>query len=144
MSDDPIRQQAAAASTGNAELLIIDVATFDHLIHAGHQVFVIVAGIMILNHVPKFLAVADAAARIRIQHRISLRCHPLKFVIENETVGDVRAAMNVQDQRVLLMRIETGRPLYPGLDAFAVETVVPNLFRIGEIQFREQPVIDVG
>src|SRR5205814_3930737 len=59
LSDDPIRQQPAAASTGNAELLIIDVATFDHLIHAGHQVFVIVAGIMILNHVPKFLAVAD-------------------------------------------------------------------------------------
>ena len=98
---------------------------------------------MILNHVPKFLAVAGAPARIRVKHHISLRCHPLKFVIENETVGDVRSAMNVQNQRILFMRIETGRLLQPGLDAFAVETVVPNLFRLGEIQFREQLVIDL-
>jgi hypothetical protein len=62
---------------------------------------------------------------------------------ENVAVGHVRAAVNVQNQWILLVRVETRRLLQPRLDAFAIETVVPNLFWLGEIQFREQIVIHI-
>ena len=64
-------------------------------------------------------------------------------MIENEAVGDVRAAVYVQNQRIFFMRIEVGRLLQPSLDAFSIEAIVPNLFRLGEIQFGEQLIVDV-
>ena len=51
--------------------------------------------------------------------------------------------MNVEDQWIFFVRIEIGRFLQPCLNMFAVKAVVPNLFRLGEIQFREQLSIDV-
>src|SRR5262249_28281991 len=41
--DDPIGKQSATASAGDAELLRVDVAAFDHLINAGHEVAKIIA-----------------------------------------------------------------------------------------------------
>ena len=136
-------QQSAAASAGHAEFFIVDVAAFDYLIHAGHQIFVIVARIMILNDVAKILAVGRAPARIWIKHHVAFGRHPLKFVIENVTVSRVRPTMNVQNQWILFVRIEIGRLLQPRLDMFAVKAIVRNLFRLGEIQLGEQLVIDV-
>src|SRR4029077_3231093 len=143
LSNHPVRQQSAAASAGDTKFFVIDVAAFYYLIDAGHQIFVIVAWITILNHVPKFLAVTRAAARIRVEHHVTLRCHPLKFMNENVAVRDVWSTMDVQNQRIFLMRIEIRRLLQPCLYAFAVKAVVRNLFRFGEIQFRQQVVIHI-
>src|SRR5207237_9916009 len=55
LSNHPIRQQSAAASAGDTKSFVIDVAPLYHLIVAGHQIFVIVAWITILNHVANFL-----------------------------------------------------------------------------------------
>ena len=97
LTDHPVRQQAAAAAAGHAQLLLVDVAALNHLIDAGHQIFVIVARIMVLNDVAEFLAVGRAAARIRIEHHVTLRRHPLKLMLENVAVGRVRSAMNVRE-----------------------------------------------
>src|SRR4029077_11227452 len=143
LSNHPVRQQSAAASAGDTKFFVVDVAAFYYVIDAGDQIFVIVAWITILNHVPKFLAVTRAAARIRVEHHVTLRRHPLKFMNENVAVGNVRPAMNVQNQRIFFMRIEIWRLLQPCLYAFAVKTLLPNLFRLGEIQFREQLIIHI-
>ena len=122
----------------------IHPAARDQVVHARHQILVVVARIMILDDVAEILAVGGAAARIRIQHHVALGRHPLDFVIEGVAVGCVRAAVNVEDHRILLAFLKIRRTLHPGLDALAVEALVPDHYRLGEIQLGEQFVVDVG
>src|SRR6185369_2851623 len=143
LRDGPVSQQTATAAARHTHLLLIDVAALDQLIDAGHQIFVIVAGIIVLDDVPKLLPVARAAARVRINHDVTLRRHPLKLMIEDETVSRVRSAVNVQNQRVLLARIEVGWLLYPRLNLLTVKARVPDFFRFGEIEFRDELVVNV-
>ena len=142
--DDPVRQQPAAAPAGDTEFLLVDKPALDRFIHADHEVFEIVAGIMILDHVAELLAVTRAPARVRIKHDVTLRRHPLKLVVENESVGRVRTAVNVQDERIFFRLVEPGRPLQPRLDHFAVETFVTNFFRLGQVELPEKFVVAVG
>src|ERR1051326_5608177 len=89
----------------------------------------------VLNDIPKLLPVAGAAARVRIKHDVTLRRHPLKLVIEDVAVRGVWSAMNVENQRILLVRIEVGWLLYPRLNLAPIKPRVPHLFRLGNIQF---------
>src|SRR4029077_5798537 len=99
----------AAATSSYPKLFVIDIAAPHHLIDTGHQIFVIVTRVMILNHVTEILSVGSAAARVWIQHNVTLRRHPLKLVFENVAVGGVRTPVNVQDQRVFFGGIKTWR-----------------------------------
>ena len=85
LPDDPIRQQSAAAAAGYAKFLVVDVSALNEFIDSEHQVFVIVARIMVLNDVAEFLAIGRAAARIRIKHDVTFRRHPLELVLENDS-----------------------------------------------------------
>ena len=116
---------------------VVDVAALDQFIDAGHQIFIVIAGIVVLDDVAEILAVAGAAARIRIEHDIAFRRHPLKFVIEDITVGRVRPAVDVQNQRIFFCRIEIGRLLHPGLNLLAVKARVPDLFGFRKIKLRK-------
>ena len=58
MCNRPVGQDSAAAAAGDSELFRIDVALFEHLVDARHQVTVIVAWVAVLNDVSKLLAVA--------------------------------------------------------------------------------------
>src|SRR5437868_889380 len=58
VSDHPIRKQSAATASGDSKLLWVNIAPLYDFIHAGRQVFEVVAWIAILNHVAEFLAVA--------------------------------------------------------------------------------------
>ena len=144
MADDPVREQSTPASSGHAKFFLIDVAAFNELIDTSHQIFEIVAGIMILDHVAEILAVSRAAARIRKQHHVTLRCHPLKLVFENVAVSCVGSAMNVEDQRIFFCGIKIRRLLHPGLNRFAIETFVGNFFRLSQIEFRENFLVNIG
>src|SRR5262249_57619503 len=66
--DSPIRQYAAAAAACHAQTFFVNVATLQKLIHSGHQVFVIVTGVVELNDVPEILAVTRRAARVGVEH----------------------------------------------------------------------------
>ena len=98
---------------------------------------------MVLNDVAELLAIGRAAARIRIEHDITLRRHPLKFVIENVAVSRVRPAVNVQDERIFLAGSKSGGFCTHAWIVLAVKTLVPNLFRLGQIQLGEQLVVDM-
>ena len=98
---------------------------------------------MVLDDVAEILAVSRAAARVGIEDDVTFGRHPLKFMVEDVAVGGVRAAVNVQDERIFLAWIEVRRLLHPGLNLLAVEARVPDLFRLGEIELREELVVDV-
>src|SRR5262249_26361649 len=134
LCDGPVGQQSAAAAAGDAHLLVVDVATTNELIDTGHQILVVVAGILVLNDVAKVLTVAGAAARVRIEHDVTLRRHPLKLVIEDESVSRVWSTVDVENQRVLLVRIEIGWLLHPRLNLLSIEAGVPNFFGLRKIQ----------
>ena len=144
LPNHPIREQTTAASAGHAQFFVVDIAALDHLIHAGHEIFVIVARVMVLNDVAEILAVSGAAARIRIQDHVTFCRHPLKFVCEYIAIGRVWAAMDIQDQWVFLGRIKPRWLLHPGLHFLAIETLIPNLFRLGQIELGEKFVVHVG
>src|SRR4051794_8199016 len=97
VANGPIRQQAAAAATCHAEFCIVDVTATNHLIDTNHQVFVVVARIVVLDDVAEVLAIRGAAAWIWIEDHVTFGRHPLKFVIENKAVSGVRPTMNVQN-----------------------------------------------
>ena len=81
---------------------------FQHLVHARHQILVVVAGIVELDDVPEILAVVRAAARVRVQDDVALGGHPLELVRERVAVGGMGTAVNLQDERVLLLRSKPG------------------------------------
>ena len=89
---------------------------------------------MELDHVSKILAVTRAPARIRIKHDVALGRHPLELVLENVSIRRMGAAMDVQDERIFLVRIEARRLLHPRLNLFPVEALVRDFFRLGQIQ----------
>jgi hypothetical protein len=64
-------------------------------------------------------------------------------VVEGVAVGGMRAAVNVQDERIFLAGLKIGRALHPGLYAPAVEALVPDGLGRGEIELGEQIVVHV-
>ena len=99
---------------------------------------------MILNDVTKILSVGRAPARIWIKHYITFCRRPLKLVLENVAVSRMRSAMDVQNERVFLCGIKARWLMHPRLYPFAIEALIRNFLRLGEIQFREKLVVDVG
>src|SRR5260370_5901023 len=144
MPNGPIGQQSAATPAGHAQLRPVDVAAPNDFVYTGHQVFIVVDGIVVLDNVAKVLAIRGAATRVWIEHDIALRRHPLKLVVENVSIRSVRAAMNVEDQWILPVQIKIGWLLDPRLNALAVETLVPDFFRLSQVQVRKQFVVEVG
>ena len=57
LRNGPIGQHAAARAARDAELFLIDVAAFDDLIDGEHEVFVVVAGIVVLDDIAEILPV---------------------------------------------------------------------------------------
>ena len=116
----------------------------DQFVDARHEVFEVVTRIGVLNDIAELLAVAGAPARIGIKHDVAFGGHPLEFMVEGVAICGMRAAMDIENQRIFLAGREVGRTLHPSLDAAAIEALVPNHFRLGEIEFFEQLVVDVG
>ena len=107
VGDDPVSQKAAAAASGHSHMLFVDVSATE-FVHASHQIFEIVPGIMVLDDVSKRFVVGSASARIGIENHVSLGCHPLHFVKKYVAIGLVRASVNVKDERIFLVRVEVG------------------------------------
>ena len=73
-----------------------------------------------VDEVAELLAVARAAARIDVEHHVA-RCR-IKLNLRGEAVAVVgkRSAVNLQDERVLLGRIEARRLDDPPLNLAAI------------------------
>ena len=141
LGDGPVGEHAAAAAAGDAQAVGIGDAAPHQLVHAGHEVLVVVARVAVLDDVAELLAVAGAAARVGIEHHVALGRHPLELVHEEVAVGRVRAAVDVEDHRVLPARLVVGRLLDPGLDLLPVEAVVEQLLGLGQAQLREELLV---
>src|SRR5207237_2819184 len=98
---------------------------------------------MVLNHVAEILAVGCAPARIWKEHYVTLRRHPLEFVLEDVAVSRVRSAMNIKNERIFFRRTKIWRLLDPRLNCLSIETLVGNFFGFCEIEFREELFVDV-
>src|SRR6185437_2803976 len=73
-----------------------------------------------------------------------LRRHPLEFILKDPAVSRMRAAVYIEDERILLSGIKVRRLLNPCLNFLAVKAGVPKLFRFSEIQLREEFLVHVG
>ena len=89
----------------------------DHRIDAGHVVGSIVgARILVLEQQAELLAIGRAAAVVVVEDDIAFRRIALDLGGEMRAIGSVRAAVNFEEQRILLRRVETGRGHVPALD----------------------------
>src|SRR5439155_9906145 len=98
----------------------IDVTSLENLVDAGHQILVVVAGIMELDDVAELLAVGRAAARIGVEHDVTLGRHPVEFVRERVAVRCVRPAVYLENERIFFRRVEMRWLQDPALNPLAV------------------------
>ncbi len=68
----------------------------------------------------------------------------LKIIIEPHMVHRMRPAMDAQDKRIFLVRIESWRLYDPALDPGPVFGVVPDLFHLPEFDIGEDIFIHIG
>ena len=57
LGDRPVREQSAAAAAGDAHTIRIDVSSLQQLVDAGHQIFIVVTRVVVLDDVAELLAV---------------------------------------------------------------------------------------
>ena len=74
-----------------------------------------------VDQVAELLAVAGAAPRIRIDDDVPAGRHYLFLGVESPAVVRKRPAVDLQDQRILLRRLEAGGLDDPPLDLSLVE-----------------------
>src|SRR5206468_4967206 len=104
---NPVGEQAAAASTGYTQFLLVDAASPNDFVDTRHQVFEIVARVFVLDDVSERLAVARAPARVWIEHDVTLGRHPLELGFKDVAVSRVRPAMDVENERIFFRRVES-------------------------------------
>src|SRR6266516_1873550 len=144
VADHPAREHAAPRASGDVHAGRIHVALADHRIHAGHEIVVVRTGIVVVDRVREGVAVASRAARVHVQHHVAVRREVLEHVAEPDVVHRERPAVDLEDQRVLLRRLERRRLDDPSLHAGAAGRVVPDLLDLGEPLIREHVVVHGG
>ena len=141
---DPGRQHPAAGSSGHEELLFIDVSARNHFIDARHQVVEVVARIGVVDLVPEVLAIAGAPARVRVEDDVARRGEQLDFRAEAVPVVGERAAVDLEQERILAARVEVRRLHDPALDVEPVmRGLVPDLLRLPDRLLREEILVQV-
>ena len=116
LADRPGRQDSAAASARDVELVRIHIPEVDHRIHPRVQVEEVVPGIRMVDQVAEFLAVRRAAARVGVQHDVAGRGHRLLLDVEAIAVVREGSAVDLEHQRVAPVGVEAGRLDDPALD----------------------------
>src|SRR6266851_2277669 len=81
---------------------------------------------------------------VGIEHDVALRGHPLELMEEDVAVRRVGAAMDVEDQRILLARRKTDRLQDTRLDSLAIEAGIPEVLGLRELELGEERVVHVG
>src|SRR5580700_6617297 len=98
-----------------------------------------------VDEVAEFGAVAGAPPRIGVEHDVATRGHELFFQIEAIAVIGKRPPVDLKDQRILLLGIESRWFENPPLDfAMIFCGFVPDLFDLPELSSREKAFVDLG
>src|SRR6266852_261529 len=101
-------------------------------VNSEHQVAIIAAAPFVESAIGKPLSVSARAARIQIEHGVTLRRVNLKRRIERIAVHAVRAAVNTEHHRVLAILAPVGRLNQPCLSLSSVETLEAKLLRLDQ------------
>src|SRR5262249_59896065 len=125
-----------AAAAGDEQVVPVDVAASQYRVDAGHQVVIVVAGIGMVDEVAELLTVASAAARVGVQDHVAGRRIELNVNRETRAVAGKGPTVDLQDQRVLLLRIEIGRLGDPTVEL----SPVPGRLEPDLLDLREGPV----
>ena len=116
VSNDPVRHETAVAAAGHVEALRVDPAETKRVIDAGHEVFVIFPAPVADARFDEPLTVRVAPTRVREKHRVAAPHEHLELVKEGVPVSGVRPAVDLENERPLLRRIEAERFHEPALD----------------------------
>src|SRR6266566_7743874 len=116
VSNDPVRHETAVAAAGHVEALRVDPAETKRVIDAGHEVFVIFPAPIADARFDEPLTVRVAPTWVREKHRVAAPREHLELVKEGVPVSGVRPAVDLENERPLLRRIEAERFHEPALD----------------------------
>src|SRR5262249_43561532 len=96
----------------------------------------------VMNQVAEFLAVAGAAARVRVEHDVAHGSPGLLLDIEAVAVVRERTTVNLENQRIFLCRIEIRRLDNPAFNlALVLRGVPPDLLDRAGLFLREQLMV---
>src|SRR6185437_6241676 len=141
----PAGEDAAAAASGDEEIIGIDVALGDYGVDGGIQIVEIVAGIGVVDQIAEFFAIAGAAAGIDVDDDISGGGPDLFFDVEAIAVIGEWAAVNFEEQRIFFRGVEIGRLDEPAFDFALINgRVEPELLSGAGFFLREQFAIERG
>ena len=122
MADDPVGHEAAVAAAGDADPRRVDLGICrQHRIGEVHEVFIVRFAVVAPDvHEPVVPAVA--ALGVAEEHKIAHGGPELHFVVEHRAVDRLGAAVDIQNRRVGLGRIEV-----PGQQHIAADLLAPAL-----------------
>ncbi len=140
MPDHPAREHAAPRASADIHARRVHVAAPDHRVHPGHEVVVVGSRIVVVDAARERVAVAGRAARVGVQHHVAVR----REVLEPDVVHRERAAVDLEDQRIALRRIERRRLDDPALYPRPAARRVPHLFDPGQPLVRQHVVVHRG
>ena len=116
MADDPVRHEPAVASARLAYALFIYLGVLlQYRVREIHQVSVIRAAV-IAEDVRKFIVSSVAALRIAEKHEISFSRPDLHLMVKHRAVYRLRAAVDVENGGVSLLRVIILLQKHPAAD----------------------------
>src|SRR2546430_16187569 len=141
VADDPVGHEPAVATPGEVEALPVDPAERERVIHAGHEVLVILSAPVANARFHEPLPVRVAPARVREKHRIPTPAEQMELVEERVSVRGVRPAVNLEHERPLLRGIEVARLHEPPFDLPAVRASELDALRSRDVPRTEELVV---
>ena len=116
LPDRPRGHEPAIAIAEDAELILVDIWLLQRLVHDAHQILEILVTPVADDLLGEVAAIGGRAARIGVNHDEPRGGERLLDIVEAPTVEAVRPAVDVENERVALGRIEARRFEEPGFD----------------------------
>ena len=123
--DHPQRRVAAVAAAGDERARRVDVGALDDVVHHGRLVGEHRVAPVAVERARPVVAVADAAARVRVHDVVAARGEHLELVEEAVAELRVRAAVDVEHGRIALSGHRVGRLEHPVRHAAALRRSRP-------------------
>ena len=147
VSGDPVDHEAAIrAAAGRYPRAVQERVLRQHVVEPFVQVFIDPAGPVLADLVGELLAVAGRAPRVDRDHRIARRGEHLVVpaIVPLVVPGPLRSAVDQEDDRVFLARVESRRMEQPAVNLVAVGSRKREAFELGQVELRDQRGVVVG
>ena len=123
--DDPIDQETAVTSAGDAHAVGVDVGLVLNEVGPRHHIGIIGGARRVPNGLGVFLPVPGAAARVGEIDHVVVGSQVVELVHEHIAVLASRSAVYLEDRRVFFRWVEVGRLQNPALQVVACRPLEP-------------------